>query len=57
MMNRGSCLSCGDICNEKFILDCGEMQFCSNCSATILSGQDPKCPKCKKRVTWRHQLF
>ena len=56
MINRGTCLSCRQICPEKFILDCGEMQFCGNCSNTIMSGEDPKCPKCNKRVTFRVKL-
>ena len=33
-MNQESCLACGEICVEKFILNCGEQQFCDNCSET-----------------------
>ena len=40
-----SCLSCGEICVEKFILNCGEQQFCDTCSETIVAGENPKCPR------------
>ena len=56
MINRGICLSCGQVCHEKFILDCGQQQFCGACSQTILAEENPTCPKCNTTVTRRIKL-
>ena len=50
------CLSCGNICEEKFILDCGQQPFCNNCSENILSKQNRNCPMCNQNVSIRIML-
>ena len=48
-----SCLSCRKICEDKYILDCGQQPFCNNCSENILSKDNRDCPVCNQRVSIR----
>ena len=50
------CLSCENICKDKFILDCGQQPFCNNCSENILSKQNRNCPMCNQNVSIRIML-
>ena len=54
MINRGSCLSCEEFCNEKFVLSCGDEKFCNDCSQMAI--QNSKCPICDQNVTNRIKL-
>ena len=51
-----SCLSCGQICEDKYILDCGQQPFCNNCSENILSKDNRDCPECNQRVSIRIKM-
>ena len=49
------CKKCS--CNLKsasgYMLDCGHLPFCNNCSMSITNENDPKCPICSKSVAYR----
>ena len=53
IITKDSCLSCGKICGDKFILDCGQQPFCNPCSENILSEENGNCPACNQSVSLR----
>ena len=51
------CLSCNQHCaGDKFILDCGQQPFCSNCTENILAVDHATCPACNQHVTRSIQI-
>ena len=52
------CFSCGIVCEEKFVFQCGCMQFCSICSDNVMqqTQENKICPKCNQDATIRINL-
>ena len=55
-VNPDSCLSCGGVCEVKYVFQCGHQQLCDVCSTAILNEEDPKCPRCDQVAIMRIRL-
>ena len=52
-LNNFMCKKCSTNLKSGYMLDCGHLPFCDNCSITITNENDPKCPICSKSVAYR----
>jgi len=52
-----SCKICYESHGPQFILDCGHLPFCDNCSESIFSESEPKCPICRKKITQKMRAY
>ena len=50
------CKICFDDIESIWILNCGHLPFCDNCSQQLLR-DDPKCPICREKVTTRKRAY
>ena len=50
------CKICFDDIECIWILNCGHLPFCDNCSQQLLT-TDPKCPICRVKVTTRKRAY
>ena len=55
--NIFSCKICYESHGPQFILDCGHLPFCDNCSESIFSECEPKCPICRKKITQKIRAY
>jgi rubrerythrin len=55
--NIFSCKICYESHGPQFILDCGHLPFCDNCSENIFSETEPKCPICRKKITQKMRAY
>ena len=55
--NIFSCKICYESHGPQFILDCGHLPFCDNCSENIFSEIEPKCPICRKKITQKMRAY
>jgi len=51
------CKICYESHGAQFILDCGHLPFCDNCSESIFSESEPKCPICRKKITQKMRAY
>ena len=51
--NKFCCKNCCASLESGYMLDCGHLPFCNNCSMTITIANNPKCPICNNSVVYR----
>ena len=51
--NHFACKMCSVFLESGYMLDCGHLPFCNDCSMSIKNEDNAKCPICKKTVAYR----
>ena len=55
--NKFTCQLCLKSPGAFYMLDCGHLPFCENCSKTILEREKSKCPECHKIVNKMYRAY
>ena len=55
--SKYACKKCNVSLELAYMLDCGHLPFCANCSNSITLDDNPRCPICKKSVAYKQRAL